>query len=305
MPTLAIYVGPRLLAPALGLLGMWTIRPERCTPEANRDIARVVEPERAPAVSKRALIEHYPGACRDLLDFRFPTHVGADGIPDEIVTRTFDAHGRVVTEDSVRDDAPYRMWTYIYNSAGLLEEKVGTDDKSYVNSITRYRYDHANREIEEEVDENVDGRPDWLTLKTYDARGRLATLRENVKAGTHQRGFGNWYTYDGHDRLVLQKQDNDGDGVPNLEIRFSYDDRGLLLEKHSHWYEKDGPVDEVFTYGYDVAGRLTSETDQNGFAWISRYDEAGNLVEKVHELPARLLDRTPLVRITYDYSCWQ
>ena len=28
------------------------------------------------------------GACRELYDFKFPTHVGADGIPDEVVTRT-------------------------------------------------------------------------------------------------------------------------------------------------------------------------------------------------------------------------
>ena len=130
-----------------------------------------------------------------------------------------------------------------------------------------------------------------MTFKTYDSRGRLATLRENVKAGTQRRGVGTWYRYDASDRLLLGKVDNDGDGSPNLEIEHKYDGRGLLVEKHSHWY--DGRMlDEVFTYEYDDSRRLARETDRYGFTWVHRYDAAGRLPEKVREVPPKLVDRT-------------
>src|SRR6266496_2711561 len=94
MQRLAVCVDLGVLAPALGLLAMLATRREPPRPE--RDDALIVnvitpvlvEPQPEP-------VEHHPGACRELYDFRFPTHIGADGIPDEIVTRTFDDHGRV------------------------------------------------------------------------------------------------------------------------------------------------------------------------------------------------------------------
>jgi len=242
------------------------------------------------------------GACRELLDFKFPTHIGADGIPDEVVSRTFDARGRVLTEESHRDDAPDRATTFEYDRGGRLAREVRRLVGGRTVSVTAHRYDRAGREIEIGIDEDVDGRADWLTLKSYDGQGRLATLRENIKAGTHRRGVGTWYHYDAADRLVLAKQDNDGDGTPNLEIAYTYDTRGLLREKHSRWYEP-GMTDEVFTYTYDPAGRLATETDRYGFTWVHRYDAAGRLVEKVRQVPPNLPDRTPMMRITYDYQC--
>jgi YD repeat-containing protein len=253
--------------------------------------------------SKPGLRRH-PGACGDFHDFKFPTHVGADGIPDSVVRRTFDREGRPASEDWQRDDAPHRRLTFHYDAAGrLAREELRVVGGALV-SITTHRYDGAGHEIEIGIDENADGKPDWLTIKTWDRDGRLATMRENVKAGTSRRGLGHWYRYDADGRLALEKVDNDGDGEPNFDIRYRYDERGLLAEKHSHWYEKNGPIDEVFTYAYDGERRLVAETDRLGFTWTYRYDDAGNLLVKTREVPPQLVDRTPMVRITYDYSCW-
>ena len=240
-------------------------------------------------------------ACRELYDFKFPTHIGADGIPDATVRRTFDAKGRVAREESHRDDAPDRTTTFEYDAAGRPLREIERLASGTIVQITTHRYDRAGRELEIGIDENADGKPDWITFKTYDARGRLATMRENVKAGTHRRGLGHWYTYDATDRLVLEKIDNDGDGAPNLETVFRYDERGLLVEQRSRWY--DATEGDRFTYAYDGAGRLVEETDRLGFTWVSRYDARGNLVEKTREVPPKLVDRTPMERITYEWGC--
>jgi YD repeat-containing protein len=245
---------------------------------------------------------HHPGACRELLDFRFPTHIGADGVPDEIVLRSYDSAGRLTSEESQRDDAPRRTQTFEYDGAGRLVREVRVSSGKTV-SVTTHRYDRAGRELEIGIDENVDGVPDWITFKTYDGAGRLATMRENVKAGTHRHGLGHWYRYDANDRLVLEKIDNDGDGAPNLETGYTYDARGLLVDERSRWY--DGNDGDHFTYEYDDARRLVAKTDRLGFTWVHRYDNAGNLIEKTQEPPAKLADRTPMIRITYDYGCWR
>jgi YD repeat-containing protein len=241
-------------------------------------------------------------ACRELHDFKFPTHTGADGIPDAVISRTFDSAGRPLTEDSHRDDAPDRRKTFDYDGAGRLIRETHSLRTGKTISVTTHRYDRAGHEIEIAIDENADGKADWITYKTYDGQGRLATMRENVKAGTARRGVGTWYRYDAKDRLVLMKQDNDGDGSPNLETAHTYNDRGQLVEKHSHWYEP-GMAEEVFTYTYDSAGRLLGETDRYGFTWVHHYDSNGRLIDKVREVPPKLPDRTPMIRITYDYNC--
>ena len=241
------------------------------------------------------------GACRENHDFKFPTHIGADGIPDAVILRRFDAAGRPVSEDWRRDDAPHRTARFEYDRAGRLSrEEVQLDDGRTV-TITTHRYDREGREIEIGIDENADGRPDWITYKTYDRAGRLATMRENVEAGTQRHGLGHWYRYDADDRLVRELIDNDGDGSPNLETDFRYDARGRLVDERSRWY--DATEGDHFTYAWDDAGRLTAKTDRYGFTWVHRYDGAGRLVEKFQDPPRQLADRTPMIRITYEYGC--
>jgi YD repeat-containing protein len=298
MQRLAIYAEVGICIPAVLLLV-----------SATRDHHAAVPAIEIPAPTEQvemvvpAPLAKYPGACTEALDFRFPTHVGADGIPDEIITKTYDAHGRLATLVSQRADAPDRMWTYRYNPSGKLVEETR---RAYgrIGSVTTHHYDSEGREIEIAIDEDADGRDDWLTIKAYDREGRLATMRENINAHRPRRGFGNWYDYDG-DRLVRQQQDNDHDGTPNLQIRYTYDDDGRLVNKRTRWYDEDTIGDED-TYAYDDDSRLATETNRYGFTWVYRYDEAGNLVEKTRELPPKVLDRSfPDMRITYDYSCWR
>jgi YD repeat-containing protein len=299
MQRLATYVEVSLLVPAIALLA--TASRDVDPPAPSIDIAVSVD---SVELVEPAPLAHYPGPCTEAFDFRFPTHVGADGVPDEIITKTYDAHGRLATLLSQRADAPDRIWANRYDAAGRLVEEARSA-YGRIGTITAHRYDRAGREIEIAIDEDADGRDDWLTIKTYDRAGRLATMRENINAHRPRRGFGNWYEYDG-DRLVLLKQDNDHDGVPNLETRYTYDDHGRLASKQSRWYEKDGPIGDLFTFTYDAYGQLATETDRYGFTWFHRYDAAGNLVEKTREFPQQVVDRSfPDLRITYDYSCWR
>jgi YD repeat-containing protein len=260
------------------------------TSTARADLSTLSQPSAQPAA-----------ACRELHDFRFPTHMGADGVPDAIIVRTFDAEGRVASEDWQRDDAPHRTATFHYNKAGKLDREVLHLDDGKTVEVKTHRYDRSGREIEIGIDENSDGKADWLTIMTYDSRGRLATMRENVKAGTHRHGIGHWYHYDANDRLTLETVDNDEDGIANFETVYRYDERGLLVEKRSRWY--DGTTGDAFTYEYDNARRLIVETDNLGFTWVHHYDDSGHLIEKVRELPKQVPDRTPIMRITYDYHC--
>jgi YD repeat-containing protein len=301
MQRLGTYVEVGLLVPALALVATsaHTVR-DADPPGPPLDVVVTVE---SVEVVEPAPLAKYPGACTEAYDFRFPTHIGADGTPDEIVTKTYDAHGRLATSLSQRADAPDRMWMYRYDQAGRLVEVVRRAYGRIV-GITTHRYDRAGREVEIAIDEDVDGRADWLTIKTYDRAGRLATMRENVNAHRPRKGFGNWYFYDG-DRLVRHEQDNDHDGVPNLEILHAYDEHGRLARKQTRWYD-EAAIGDVFTYTYDEHGRLATETDRYGFAWTHRYDAAGNLIEKTRELPPQVLDRSfPAMRVTYDYSCWR
>jgi YD repeat-containing protein len=299
MQRLATYVDVGLLLPVIALLATGVHGDDATAPTID-----IPAPAESIELAALAPLAKYPGACTEAYDFRFPSHVGADGIADEIVTKTYDADGRLATLLSQRADAPDRTWTYRYDAGGRLVEEARSA-YGRIGTITTHRYDSAGREIEIAIDEDVDGRADWLTIKTYDRKGRLATMRENVNAHRRRRGFGNWYRYAG-DRLVLQQQDNDGNGVPNLELRFTYDDDGRLVKKHSHWYELDGPIGDVFTYTYDDHGRLATETDRYGFTWIHRYDAAGNLVDKTREMPPQVVDRSfPDMRVSYDYSCWR
>jgi YD repeat-containing protein len=249
---------------------------------------------------------HYPGACTESLDFRFPTHVGADGIADSVITYTYDDRGRVAFEDWQRPDAPHRTLERTYDDAGHLAREQLRLYQGRTVRTTSYRYDRAGRRVEAAIDEDVDGRADWLELRSYDRAGRLVTLRENLDARTRRGGLTHWYDYDASGRLVLQKVDSDGNGIADHEIRSTYDDRDRVVEKRTRWYGRGDhvPIGDVFTYDHDDAGRVVAETDRHGFTWVHVYDRGGNLLVKERQMPPQITDRTPMMRITYDYGCW-
>jgi YD repeat-containing protein len=235
----------------------------------------------------------FPAACRETTYIDFYAH----GRPQSVLIRTFDAAGRVASEETRVGDVVTQTRTYDYDRAGRLErETVRTNDDV---ETTVHHYDRAGHDVR--LDSTSPGRGHWVTLQTYDASGRLATVRANIKPGAQRRGFGEWYRYDAAGRLVAKQQDNDEDGRPDLEVQYTYDERGLLVERREHWYDHY-MVGDHDTFIYDAAGRVDSETDRRGFRWISSYDAAGNLVRKSRYVQTPGSD--PFQRIEYDYSCW-
>ena len=238
----------------------------------------------------------HPGACSDRLDFKFAAgHIGADGIAEEVITRTFE-NGRAVREDWQRDDAPHRTLRIEYDSAGRRSREVLSLFEGRDVWIDSFRYDREGRLVEKVHDE-LDRDP-YLTLYTYDARGRLVTKRENVHQRTGRGGSTTTYTYDG-DLLRSER-------VNRVETTYVYWN-GRVSAKHMHWIDTDrfdAPSDENITFVYDDAGRVTRETNASGFSWVSHYDAAGNLLVKEEVLPATMNDPTPLQRTVYTYDCF-
>src|SRR5262245_13434413 len=118
MQRLATYAEVGLLVPAIAVFATAAREGELQAPAI--DIAATEHVD----ISETTPLAKYPGACTEALDFRFPTHIGADGIPDEVITRTYDAHARLATLLSQRADAPDRIWTYRYDASGRLIEEA-------------------------------------------------------------------------------------------------------------------------------------------------------------------------------------
>lgn len=280
----AVGVDALVLVGCAGLLAMTHRTPAPAAPVA--DVEAPVDEPAAPLPPAPAPHEH-PGACRELYYFGWNGNT-LTGAPGEVITRTFDAAGRVAREDTSKHDQLARTETFEYDTAGRLARQVlhQVEGTGFV-EITQHHYDRAGHETRIEAADA--GGKTWITRQTFDTRGRLAHVNAH--------GFGEWYHYDAAGRLAVKQQDNDEDGIPNLDVRYRYDTRSLLVERTEVWY--DGTPGDDDTFAYDDAGRLVTETERLGFTWTSRYDAAGNILEKVRTLRDQIEQR-----VSYDYGCW-
>lgn len=285
----AVGVDALVIAGCVGLVAMVPRLPASRAPVTGVPVTGIEAPvdEPAPPPLPAPMPTKHPGACRELHYFGWNGN-SLTGAPGEVITRTFDAAGRVAREDTSKHDQLARTETFEYDATGRLARQVVREvEGTGFTEITRHHYDRAGHETRIET-EDAGGRT-WITRQTFDARGRLAHVNDH--------GFGEWYHYDAQGRLAVKQQDNDEDGIANLDVRYSYDGRGLLVERKEAWYDGTPGDDDTFTY--DDAGRLATETDRLGFLWTSHYDAAGNLIEKVRTLRGQIDQR-----IRYDYSCW-
>ena len=99
-------------------------------------------------------------------------HIGADGIADAVIIRTFDRERRPSSEDWQRPDAPHRTMTYHYDAGGQLDSEVVSLFRGKPVMITAYRYDRDGREIEKALDENpIDGKSSGVSLPAVTIAG--------------------------------------------------------------------------------------------------------------------------------------
>jgi YD repeat-containing protein len=289
MERIAVAVGVDALV-VVGCIGLLAMVPHTPSPTVHAPAAPATDID-APADESPpppAVHHKYPDACQERHYFGWNGN-NLTGAPGEVITRAFDAAGRVVREDTSKHAQLARTETFEYDTAGRLARQVvhQIEGTGFV-EITRHHYDRAGHETRIET-EDVGGKT-WITRQTFDTRGRLAHVNDH--------GFGEWYHYDAQGRLAVKQQDNDEDGIANLDVRYRYDAHGLLLERTEVWYDATQGDDDTFTY--DDAGRLVTETDRLGFTWTSSYDAAGNLTEKVRTLRDQVEQR-----VVYDYGCWE
>ena len=204
--------------------------------------------------------------------------------PEGIVTLTeYELGGRVMTQTVDHGTGPENLnlvTQYVHDAAGNVLTVTSPGGK-----VTRYQYDALGRRTEELVD------PDGLKLKTsytYDHQG-------NVRARTEPTGAVTRYVYDAEGRLLLTV-----DGVGGV-TRHEYDknDRvtrvtryakeislaGLPLEASVSDIEpnvvRTPGKDAVDARRYDRDGRLRYTVDGTGAVVEYRYDDNGNVEERI------------------------
>lgn len=228
----------------------------------------------------------------------------ADGTYDtrNVVTRTFDAADRVITET----DAAGGVTTYSYDEAGNVVAIIDAEGRT-----ARFEYDLMNRRTavidatgyRTETTYNLRGEPvavtnangetvkfemDAIGRRTavvdaqgfrtefkYDAHGNLTcTIDANAQAGSQAKntlGCSESRTYDELHRVTKLVNALNGETV------FTYDLLGNRLTV------RDAEL-KTWTFTYDDLGRLVGESDHNAKGIVYKLDELGNLYEKTNRL---------------------
>jgi RHS repeat-associated protein len=144
-----------------------------------------------------------------------------------------------------------RTIAYSYDSAGNIAQ-ISQGGKSI-----SYSYDSQGRRSSYTTS-------DGATVRySYDSSGRLSGLRD----GSDQSLVG--YQYDAAGRL---SRETNGNGTATS---YSYDAAGQLLRIDN--YNPAGALSSSLQYTYDVLGRRSSETSNQG-SWSYSYDASGQLV---------------------------
>ena len=192
-------------------------------------------------------------------------------------------------------------------TADALGNILSTTDKG---GTIQFSYNAAGEQIQAKYAENT------VTTK-YDAWGRQVEFHDpsngvytykydsfgRVKLTTSPKGVKE-FTYNNFGQLVSQHEFSEVDGGQTTEknISFTYDNKGLLIEKLG---EVNGKTfNSVFTY--DEKGRLLSSVEDSNERTYSQkdleYNGLGKLVSYVKELKSSGI--TTRVQIENVYSAW-
>jgi|GEM_PF-554246 len=194
------------------------------------------------------------------------------------------------------DSKAFRMTEYIYNKNGSLvetKEPKNTEDSNcpnnHIQSVEINRYDYAGNVRETEIGDKV-------TKYGYDHFDRLIEV-ENATGLEKTR-----YIYDLNGNMTSQEflEREDSESLYNTirTVSFEYNGLNLLIKKidgeqETYRYYADGSMMEksdrnktLFTYIYDVHGRLLTQKAQNEEEELItsyQYDNNGNQTSVANE----------------------
>ncbi|MEW1717925.1 hypothetical protein [Streptomyces sp. NPDC093109] len=261
----------------------------------------------------RSVSESLPGGVRRTQTYdglgRMTAETGA-GAEAATVNRTleYDLAGCLTAAGT---DGLLGRDTYTYNDRGQLLTAAGPGGKSsYAYDTEGNMTSRTNADVTTEYGYDAAGRLDWTWDEItgndiwygFDAAGRPTTERyAEQKAGstTWQESARRTYGYDSLGRLTSDRITNPAGTTETASTRYEYDVDDRLTKKSTKGTA--GAADH--TYGYDLAGRMTSWTTgatTTEYGW----DDAGNRVKagsatSTYDTRNRLLtDGTS----TYSYS---
>jgi RHS repeat-associated protein len=165
-------------------------------------------------------------------------------------------------EQTLTQDANGARTTQSYNAAGQLTQLTDPDTNT-----TSFYYDANGNQV---------ARYDALghaSTSTYDADNRLLSQ-------TDRNGRTTQYSYDSDGRL-LQKTWLAADGHTVVDtFTYTYDNTGNLVSASNHY--------GGYSYSYDDAGRMQTQTDPFGLTLTYSYDGNGNTTQVVDSLGGHL-----------------
>ncbi|MEU7075200.1 LamG-like jellyroll fold domain-containing protein [Streptomyces narbonensis] len=188
------------------------------------------------------------------------TGLGGDGI---LAGNTYSYNDR---GQLLNADGPSGTSSYAYDAEGLLTSRTDAA------GTTGFTYDQAGR-----LSTTTDPLTGTQLRSGYDAAGR-PTAEEYARpaaGGTWTIGAKRSYTYDPLGRLVDDSVAKLGTGGKVLGQAYEYDLDDRLVKKSATGTAGAA----VETYGYDLAGRMTSET-VGGTTTAFEWDKAGNLTKR-------------------------
>ncbi|WP_271218108.1 RHS repeat-associated core domain-containing protein [Streptosporangium carneum] len=200
-----------------------------------------------------------------------------------------------------------RKTAYVYDAADNVTRETFTGAGTTRTETTDYVH-NALGEVTRQTVEN--GTDDLVSTWTYDDRGLLtsATDPRGNASGATAADFTITMRYDMAGQLVESKSpqvkiEKSGtaavDGRPTMRygynseglrtqsvdaegrvITSAFDKAGRLVSSSSPSYSPPGGTAVIpeISYGYDAAGRLTTATDERGYATTTQYDALGNPV---------------------------
>lgn len=145
-----------------------------------------------------------------------------DGLADE--RQTFDAAGRVLTDEGYHDGMLDVSTAYEYDDDGNVVVERATNGEATLLSLKQYTYDASARLTELTVDSDGDGIDDVVTRWSYDADGHVLTVEERRGADPEAPFVVTEdNSYDAEGRLIETTFDSDANGTPDGSERRFYE----------------------------------------------------------------------------------